>query len=147
MSKPKKKRDFKHWVGKAHLVLGLASGLIVLLLGITGCIFVFNQEITDALRKDAIYVKEVKGTAIPVSHLWKQAQAQLGDSLTITNVTVYNDPKQSVVFHCYKFGGENLWYYDNIDQYVSVYTDQYTGKVIKVYDEELDFFVFIKALH
>lgn len=128
-------------------MLGLASGLIVLLLGITGCIFVFSQEITNAQRADAMYVTEVKPAAIPVSQLWKQAQAQIDSSLTITNVTVYNDPKQSVVFHCYKFGGENLFYYDNIDQYYSVYTDQYTGKVIRVYDEELDFFVFIKALH
>jgi len=147
MSKQKKKKGFKHWVGKAHLVLGLASGLIVLLLGVTGCIFVFSQEITNTLREDAIYVKEVNATPVPVSQLWKQAQAQIGDSLTITNVTVYSDPKQSVVFHCYKFGGENLFYYDNIDQYVSVYTNQYTGKVLRVYDEELDFFVFIKALH
>lgn len=142
----KKKKDFKHWVGQIHLWLGLTSGLVVFILGVTGCIFVFNQEITDALRKDVMYV-EAKGPAIPVSTLWKQAQQQVGDSLKITNVTVYKDPQKSVVFNCYKFGGENWFYYDNIDQYVSIYTNQYTGKVLKVYDEELDFFVFIKALH
>ncbi|MXN91503.1 PepSY domain-containing protein [Flavobacterium sp. Sd200] len=146
-TKKKKKKDFKHWVGKAHLWLGLASGLIVLLLGVTGCIFVFNQEITNWLRNDVMYVKEVKAQAIPPTQLWQTTQQAIGKTGTITNISIYNDPQKSTVFHCYKFGEGHLYYYDNIDEYISVYVDQYTGKVLGVYDEELDFFVFIKALH
>ncbi|MEP7141771.1 MAG: PepSY domain-containing protein, partial [Ferruginibacter sp.] len=36
---------FKKIIRKVHLWLGLSSGLIVLLLGITGCILAFEVEI------------------------------------------------------------------------------------------------------
>jgi uncharacterized iron-regulated membrane protein len=147
MTRKKKKKDFKHWVGKAHLWLGLSSGLIVLLLGVTGCIFVFNQEITNWLREDVMYVKEVKATAIAPADLWKSTQAAIGKTGTITNLSIYNDPAKSNVFHCYKFGSGKLFYYDNVDEYITIYVDQYTGKVLRIYDEEYDFFIFIKYLH
>lgn len=54
----KKKNTFKQWIGKVHLWLGLASGIIVLLLSVTGCIYVFNDEITTLIRKEAIYVTD-----------------------------------------------------------------------------------------
>lgn len=36
---------FKKLIGKIHLWLGLGSGLVVILLGITGCILAFETEI------------------------------------------------------------------------------------------------------
>ena len=39
---------FKKAIGKIHLWLGLASGLVVLLLGITGCILAFEMEIRNS---------------------------------------------------------------------------------------------------
>jgi len=147
MARQKKKKTFKQWVGVAHLWLGLASGLIVLLLGITGCIFVFNQEITNWQRHDVMYVARPETRPLPATALWKSTQQAIGKTGTITNLTVYTDPGKSYIFHCYKFGGENLFYYDNITEYIDVYVNPYTGKVLGIYDEELDFFIFIKALH
>jgi uncharacterized iron-regulated membrane protein len=45
---------FKKVIGKIHLWLGLASGVVVLILGITGCILAFEVEIrnlTESFRK------------------------------------------------------------------------------------------------
>src|SRR5689334_9946978 len=39
--------SFKKIVRKIHIVLGLSSGLIVALLGLTGCILAFELEIRD----------------------------------------------------------------------------------------------------
>jgi len=148
MTKPKKKKTLKHWVGKAHLWLGLTSGLIVLLLGITGCIFVFSVEITNWLRNDAMYVKEVKDTRLPTNLLWENTQKTIGAGKTISSAKVSNNPEKAVVFTCYKAGDKNaLFYFSTIDQFYSVYADPYTGKVLGVYDEELDFFHIIKMLH
>lgn len=147
--KGKKKKGFKHWVGKAHLWLGLASGLIVLLLSVTGCIYVFSQEINGAIRKDEIYVPEVKETRLPVSQLWNETQKTLGDSIIINRVDVFNNPEKSVRFFCYKAAAQknSIFYFRNIDYYYTVYTDPYTGKVLGIYDEKKDFFNTIKMLH
>ncbi|MHA3786816.1 PepSY-associated TM helix domain-containing protein [Flavobacterium hauense] len=146
----KKKKTFKQWVGKAHLWLGLASGLVVLFLSITGCIFVFSQEISDWQREDALYVPEVKSTRLPVSAVWNETYKAIGDTITFNDMHVYKDPKRSVEFHCYK-AAENaedrFWYFDSIDYYYNVYVDPYTGKILAIYDQEKDFFNIVKMLH
>ena len=148
MTKQKKKKTFKQWVGKAHLWLGLSSGLIVLMLGITGCIYVFSVEITHWLRSDALYVNEVKDTRLPVTQLWEQTQKTIGTGKTITSAKVPSDPEKSILFTCYKAGNQDaFFYFSTIDQYYNIYTDPYTGKVLGIYDEELDFFNIIKMLH
>jgi len=145
-TKKKKKKDFKYWAGKAHLWLGLTSGLIVLFLAITGCIFVFSQEISNWARHDEIYVPRVTATRMPVTQLWKQTQKAIGP-INITGVTTYNDPQKAVVFNSYKATEGSIWYFGNIEQFYSIYTDPYTGKVLGIYDEELDFFHIVKMLH
>ena len=148
MTKPKKKKTFKQWVGTAHLWLGLASGLIVLLLAVTGCIYVFSVEITAWLRHDVMYVQEVKQEKLPVSFLWEQTQRSIGIDKKINTARVYTNPEKAVVFTCYKAGNQDaILYFDSIDQYYNIYTDPYTGKVLGIYDEELDFFNIIKMLH
>ena len=41
---------FKKSIRKIHLWLGLASGLIIVFLGITGCILAFQREIEDVTQ-------------------------------------------------------------------------------------------------
>ncbi|MEM6845014.1 MAG: PepSY-associated TM helix domain-containing protein [Bacteroidota bacterium] len=43
------KNRFKKYIGQLHLWLGLASGIIVFMLGITGCILAFEDEISDII--------------------------------------------------------------------------------------------------
>jgi uncharacterized iron-regulated membrane protein len=145
-----KKKTVKQWIGRVHLWLGLTSGLIVLLLSITGCIYVFSQEIQDWQRSEAIYVPEVKPTRVPLSIIWKETKKALGDSIVINDAHVYSNPKKSLEFHCYKAAEkseEAFWYFDAIDYYYKVYVDPYTGKVLAIYDEEKDFFNIVKMLH
>lgn len=149
MAKEKKKKKSKYWVGKIHLWLGLTSGLIVLLLSVTGCIYAFSQEITGYLRKDVIYVPEVKETRLPVSTIWNKTYAAVGDTIQLGDVHVYKDPRKSVEFHCYKQSDDKdaIWYFDTIDYYYHIYVDPYTGEILGIYDEEKDFFNIVKMLH
>lgn len=144
-----KKKGFKHWVGKAHLWLGLASGLMVLFLAVTGCIYVFSQEIIEWQRSEAIYVPEVKETRLPVSTIWNKTLAAVGDTIALGDAHVYKDPKKAVEFHCYKAIEEtnSIWYFDTIEYYYHIYVDPYTGEILAIYDEEKDFFNIVKMLH
>lgn len=149
MSKKKKNKGFKYWVGRAHLWLGLASGLVVLLLAVTGCIFVFSQEITEWQRSSEIYVPEVKEKKLPISEIWSRTQAAVGDSIQLGDAHVYKNPQKSVEFHCYKVdeNSESIWYFDTIEYYYHVYVDPYTGEILGIYDQEKDFFNVVKMLH
>lgn len=59
-----KRRTLKYWIGQIHLWLGLASGLVVLIVSITGCLFVFQKEISELIHKDIYFVKPA---SIPAS--------------------------------------------------------------------------------
>ena len=48
----RKRRSFKYYNRQIHLWLGLASGLVVFIVSITGCLFVFQQEISKAIHPD-----------------------------------------------------------------------------------------------
>lgn len=149
MAKKNKKKNFKYWVNQMHLWLGLTSGLMVLFMSITGCIYVFSQEIIDWQRSEAIYVAAVKQERLPVSQVWAQTQQSIGDSIKLGDVHIYKDPAKSLEFHCFKASESKnqIWYFDTIDYYYKVYVDPYTGKVLGIYDEEKDFFNIVKMLH
>jgi uncharacterized iron-regulated membrane protein len=110
---------------------------------------VFSQEITEWQRSEAIYVPEVKEVRLPISTIWNKTLATVGDSIELGDIHVYKDPKKAVEFHCYK-GIENtdsIWYFDTIEYYYHIYVDPYTGKVLAIYNEEMDFFNIVKMLH
>ena len=59
---------FKKLIGKIHLWLGLSSGLVVLFLGITGCILAFEVEIRN-LTESFRNVKVENKALLPPSAL------------------------------------------------------------------------------
>ncbi|SNR77683.1 Uncharacterized iron-regulated membrane protein [Lutibacter flavus] len=129
-----------------HLWLGLSSGLIVFIVALTGCIYVFSQEFTNTFRKSEMYI-EPQEKAIPISKLWESTQSQIDTTYQLSWVNIYNNPKKSWIFYAYQ-GNENATtYFESIDYYKSIYVNPYTGEILKIYNEELDFFNIVKMLH
>ncbi len=137
----------KTFIGKIHLWLGLASGIVVLIVSLTGCIYVFSKEINGLIRKEAMYTEQQAGEMIPVSKAWKQAEEHLGNGKTIGWATISNDPRKSWVFSSYQSNADAVTYFGMIEHYESVYIDPYSGEVLVTYDEKMDFFNIIKFLH
>ena len=74
---------FKKIIGKLHLWLGLASGLVVLLLGITGCILAFENQIrslTESFRKVEVENKPMLAPSLlkPVAEKYLASKKALG---------------------------------------------------------------------
>ena len=63
--------------GKLHLWLGLASGLIVVFLGITGCILAFEQEIRN-ITQPYLFVEKQDAPFLPPSRLKAEAEKNAG---------------------------------------------------------------------
>lgn len=52
-----KNRKFKNTIRNIHLWLGLATGLVVFIISVTGALYIFEEEIRDFTQKDFRYVR------------------------------------------------------------------------------------------
>ncbi|WP_207533679.1 PepSY-associated TM helix domain-containing protein [Desertivirga arenae] len=117
----------KKLVGKLHLWLGLSSGLLVLFLGITGCILAFQQEIENASQSYRYLAKDHKALLTP-SQIKTIAEAELPGKHA--HSVKYQDGRNAVV----------TFYNSQPDYYYLVYVNPYSGNVLKVKDMSRDFF-------
>jgi len=123
----------KKLIGKIHLWLGLSSGLVVVLLGVTGCILAFETEIrslTEPFRKVRVEDKVL----LPPSALKSIADKHLvyGKALGIEYPGV---GKAAVAA-----------YYDE-ENYELVFMNPYSGEVLKHKNMPDDFFRIILDGH
>ena len=129
----KKKNTIKKWAGRIHLWLGLASGLIVFIVAITGCIFVFQDEIQD------------------VAYSWRKVSVK--DQSFIEPSILFEKtkgifPKATSTFIRYNTKDRPAQVYavnDKIPYYL--YFDPYSGKLTHVQNLKKDFFIIVEYLH
>lgn len=119
----------KKLVGKIHLWLGLSVGLIVVFLGITGCMLAFQREIESVTHTYA-YIKAEEKPFLKPSELGPIAQAQLPGK-KLHSVT-YGSNSESAQIAFYEFEPEEYYYI--------VYINPYSGEVLKVKNMDRDFF-------
>ncbi len=58
--------NLKKTIRKLHLWLGLASGIIIFIVAVTGCIYVFEEEITSYTQHDFDYVNQQNSSRVPL---------------------------------------------------------------------------------
>jgi uncharacterized iron-regulated membrane protein len=143
----RKRRTLKYWIGQLHLWLGLASGLVVLIVSLTGCLFVFQQEISEVLHREWFFVKPSTAAPLPLSILEEKAQAVLGPGRLINSITVYPQQDRSMEFMAYRENDSALTYFGSVVYYQSVFLNPYTGAVTGGRDYKYDFFYIVKYLH
>jgi len=130
-----------------HLWLGLTSGLIVVIMAVTGCILAFEKELKHAIHPEKYFVKTIKKEKLPFSDLKLKAEQALPDSLKVNRVEISSDPSRSYAFRSLKMNEEALTYWGTYLHYYRVYVDPYTGKVLEVENAKNDFFEIVMDLH
>jgi uncharacterized iron-regulated membrane protein len=141
-----RRRTIKYWIGQLHLWLGLISGLVVFIVSITGCLFVFQQEITEGWHKKWYFVTPQPHT-LPVSQLLQKAQTALGPDEPIGNIVIYRKPDRTWEFMAYKQKDGGITIFGSLLYYRSVFVDPYTGAVTGIRNYKYDFFFIVKYLH
>lgn len=141
--------SFKKCMLIAHRWLGLVTGLVVLVVSITGCLFVFHQEISRWARSDVMFVEPPSKNAEirPVAELEKRAEQTLGVDRLPYGLTTYQNPKRAWKALNYEAAEGNWTYFGNIEDYRTVYLNPYNGEVMGVVNEQADFFQIVKGLH
>lgn len=141
--------SFKKTTLFLHRWLGLITGLVVLILSITGCLFVFQQEISEWIRHDTFYADEVPVDQQPLSikELEKKAALALDTESLPYGLTTYKDPSRNWSAMLYKGGQESWTYFGSMEVYKTAYINPYSGKIEGIVNEKNDFFQIVKGIH
>lgn len=113
-----------------HLWLGLASGIIVVILSITGCVLVFKQEI-QSLSSPWLHAEKPEGAKVLApSVLYKAVEKVL--------------PEKEI--HSVWYHGENKTAHFSLNSDSMVYVNPYTAEVVAMVDHD-DIFHFMDEGH
>lgn len=89
----KKESAFKYTMGLLHLWLGLLSSVVIFVCCLTGSLYAFKNQITDAYNRDQIYVKAGKNP-LPLDSIQARLSAQ---NLELTSVVIPAEVDKSYV--------------------------------------------------
>ncbi|WP_445457764.1 PepSY-associated TM helix domain-containing protein [Flavobacterium sp. HNIBRBA15423] len=120
---------------KIHLWLGLATGIILFIVAITGCLYAFQEEIQNLTETYRFVEKQDKPYLLP-SEIEKIAKKELPNKHL--HAIQYRKPNQAV---------EAIFYNDDPLYYVICYINPYTGEIQRTVNEFSGFFRFILDGH
>lgn len=131
----KKKWTARKVILKLHLILGLTTGLVVFIVSITGCLWVFKDEI-ESLYSDYKTVAPVSENMITAS----QAKSLAEQALPNVHIhgTLFGKADEAI---------EVIFYQRKPLVYKSLFLNPYTGETIKLVDHESGFFTFVLDGH
>ncbi|MFP3595384.1 PepSY-associated TM helix domain-containing protein [Chryseobacterium sp. SIMBA_029] len=141
------KLKFRKIAYQLHLWLGLTSGLIVVIIAVTGCILAFEKELKHTFYHEKYFVTSIKKQKLPLSNLKMKAELALPDGLKVNRVEIAADYSRSYVFRSLKMDNGALTYWGSYIYYYRVYVDPYTGKVLELENTKQDFFEIVMDLH
>ncbi|WP_018628303.1 PepSY-associated TM helix domain-containing protein [Niabella aurantiaca] len=124
----------KRWFGKWHLYLGIIAGALLCVVGLTGSILVFGDEIDQALNKDLFFAMEKQkrysieeiATLVPQKYPGKK----------VDYVYLPKEGNPNISYVCYDFATEEQFF-------INPYTATLTGKRL----HHSSFIGFVTELH
>lgn len=139
--------SFKQTILWLHRWLGLIAGLVVLILSVTGCLYVFHEEINGLRFSDMYHVEpSSSGETLPLSELKNRAQEEL-DGASIYRIVTHKDPRKAWEFVVYRTNPDAYTYFGSIEEYRTAYLNPYTGEVTGLLNNEYEFFTVVMYLH
>ena len=131
-----------------HKWLGLVTGLIVLIVSLTGCINVFSDELRELFYPDRFYTGRVeKGPLMNFSDIRNNAQKSLGPQYKISRCELYPEPGRNWIFRATSTDPKGIGHWNYYKYYYRVYINPYTGKVVYVEDTRNEFFQLVLNMH
>lgn len=142
-----KKTVLNKIIGTLHLWLGLASGIVVVLLGLSGALYVFVDEIKPLVYQDRLFIQPESKPKLPLSQLLRAAQDAVGAKRPVTRVEISSQPDRTYIFRALKIDKEGFSHWDYYKYYYRAYVNPYTGEVVKLEDTKNEFFTVVLGLH
>lgn len=133
-----------------HLWLGLVTGIVVVIVSVTGCLFVFQTEISNLVYKKEFFVTppHTGVRTLPMHVLAQKARTALGETHAPNYITAYADPGRAWEFMAYEPGDQNaITFPGSVKYYQSAFVNPYTGEITGKINYMHDFFIIVKYIH
>jgi uncharacterized iron-regulated membrane protein len=141
-------KKFLLWL---HKWLGLITGIVVIIVSLTGSVYVFHDDLKKIIYPNNFYINDfaadVTRDALSISSLQNIAQEAVGVEYPITRVDVYPAKDRTWVFRASKTDKKAFGYWNETVYYKRVFVNPYTGTVQKVEDTKREFFNVVLQLH
>ncbi len=139
---------FKKTLKKLHLWLGFISGIVIFIISITGCIYVFSEEIKEYTHQDRNIIEVSKNTErIEIHEILKIAENTFDNKYSYQNIIIPNFPNRSISVIFEEVNEDAFWYPDYMVFNKTVYINPYTGKIVKIENTKWEFFNVIFWIH
>ena len=125
----------KKITNKIHLILGLGSGLVVFIVAITGCLWVFREEI-KAITQEEIIIEKTNNDFLSITEAEKIALTVYPDKLI--HGILYDDTSKPI---------EVIFYQAEPLFYSSVFIHPTQGYILKTENHLTGFFAFVLDGH
>ena len=129
--------SFKKIWFQLHWLIGISAGTVLVLIGLSGAVFSFHEEVLDWLNPGTSSVTLRDAPELSPSALAQAVQAS-GETRRIDRITVYSEPGKSAQL---TFAAEPGQRRGEV-----VFADPYTGKVLPE-QKGKDFFEWVESLH
>ncbi|MGE6386545.1 PepSY domain-containing protein [Pseudomonas sp. NPDC078416] len=120
---------------QVHWFFGITAGLVLALMGITGALYSFEDEILDVLNPDVLFVQP-QGRQLSLAEMVSKVEAQGKDTVAMFRIDVDGDRIAQVWFK--PPPGQRRGEMHNFNPYTGDFTEDAVGQ---------DFFGFILNLH
>lgn len=130
-----------------HLFLGLISGIVVFIVGVTGCIYAFIDEIKPIVYEERLFIENPERKRKSLAEQFMSARNALDKTLSIYVIYLANENNRTTQFRANSVKNETgIWYWNDKD-YRTYYIDPYSLGIVMSEDSVFEFFNFIVALH
>lgn len=132
-------KQWRKFFNDIHLWLGIASGIVLFIVCLTGTIYTFKQEVEELFAPSLYKVNPTEGSiALPTDELAQKVAQETGGQ--VTSISIPQDKKKS-----YSISVKTS---ENERRGTSYFVNQYTAEVLGVQDASVsDFFLTVMKLH
>lgn len=140
----KKNDGVKYWLGRIHLWGGLVSGIVVFIVSITGCLFVFEEEIRDLTLWQYRFVTPAETARVPLATLEALAKKEFPGK-QIEQVRVFSDASRASILKLVDANSKARKGKENNKEAYGF--NPYTGALLGKYNMEHDFMHLVEDMH
>ncbi len=137
---------FRRTLARLHRWVGLTSGLVVFIVGLTGAVFVWEEELFHLVHRTLVRVVPA-GDRVSADALVAAAQRALPAERRIGRVTVYADPGRAAMASAQRTNPDALTHFGEYEYFDEVYVNPYSGAVLGVVDRKHDPIYLTRVVH
>lgn len=133
-------------LARLHRWVGLASGLVVFIVGLSGAVYVWEAELFALVHRDKVRVS-ASPTRLSADSLVAAAQGALPAERRIGRLTVYADRERAAMASATRTTPKALTHFQEYRWFDEVYLDPANGRVLGVVDRKHDPIYLTRVVH